>query len=427
MSFTVPTSSTMPDFAGLEPIEVPQSFPVASDAVLIQGLGCGVYTSGPKTGYLDTIQDGVGTMLTVGISYNTYTNTSSSPNPNQKIAVAIGTPWIPFGTSTDAVTEANVGDIVYWKTPQIVTPDSAAGTRSIAGVCTGIGGQAGDTHVGQCKVEMRLSASAALQLISALTGLSFPLTPAQGGTGLATIPAHGLMIGEATSNVASLGTTLGGIPIAQGASADPVLTTQMGQVHNVRGVVTAAVSDLSSFTVASNDGLTYVAGDRVLLVSQATKSQNGIYVVGSVTTGAAPLTRPTDFATGAVLPGGVEFSVNAGTLFANSQWKITTAGAITVGTTNFDAFPKSVTQSLALVAGTTTITNVPILSATKSHILVTRKVANTSALTTGGYATNGAATPGIIGTATVDVFATIAAGTINVADISTLEITIMNW
>jgi hypothetical protein len=175
------------------------------------------------------------------------------------------------------------------------------------------------------------------------------------------------------------------------------------------------------------DGLTYVAGQRVLLVGQTTKSQNGVYVVGVVAAGAAPLTRPADFATGAVVPSGRVVQVSEGTLFSNSEWKITTTGNITVDTTSFDMYPREVTQQLALVAGTTTISNVPILSATKSNFISIRTTAATSTLTVGGYQVVGTITPGIVGTASVTVDATVAAGTINVADVSTLNITVLNW
>ncbi len=71
-------------------------------------------------------------------------------------------------------------------------------------------------------------------------------------------------------------------------------------------------------------------------------------------------------------------------------------------------------------------TGVPVLSA-ESFIGFTRSTANTCTATTGGYVLNGAATPGVLGTASFAVMASVAAGTINNADISTLQALVCNW
>jgi hypothetical protein len=206
-----------------------------------------------------------------------------------------------------------------------------------------------------------------------------------------------------------------------------------GVVHRARGVVTAAET-LATFDSVTGgtirDGVTYVQGDVVLLVGQATKSQNGLYVVGAVAAGSAPLTRAADYATGTVFAKGSPVVVEVGpdgTLFGNTLWKSTASGPVTVDTTSVDFYPRQVTQSVTLVAGTVTVTNVPILSATKSNFLASRTTANTSTATTGGYQPVGAVTPGIVGTASLVFDATVAAGTINNADISTLSLTIVNF
>lgn len=57
---------------------------------------------------------------------------------------------------------------------------------------------------------------------STLTSTS-PLTPANGGTGLATLTAHGIALGEGTSNPNFVGPCASGMTIiGQGASADPI-------------------------------------------------------------------------------------------------------------------------------------------------------------------------------------------------------------
>jgi len=121
----------------------------------------------------------------------------------------------------------------------------------------------------------------------------------------------------------------------------------------------------------------------------------------------------------------MEMYISEGTLFAKSSWKITTTGAIVVGATALAAYPGRVTQSVTLVAGTVTVSNVPILSATKSGVAFTRTTANT---TTATVAYNPSTlTPGAVGTASLVFQAQVAAGTLNNADLSTGNLTIINF
>lgn len=112
---------------------------------------------------------------------------------------------------------------------------------------------------------------------------------------------------------------------------------QVGMYRTARGVNTSNVADLANFTMAATD-LTYVEGDRILLVNQTTSAQNGIYVVGangsgSGGAGTATLTRAADMAAGAVIPNGLKCFVSEGTEGAYSAWNVVVAGAVTVGTT----------------------------------------------------------------------------------------------
>jgi hypothetical protein len=201
----------------------------------------------------------------------------------------------------------------------------------------------------------------------------------------------------------------------------------------VRNIVNGNIADLAAYTVASdaarNDATLNVEGDLVLLVAQSTAAQNGLYTVGTVAAGTAPLTRHWGMFTGHIFEkDDFEFVVGEGTVFAHSKWFNSAAG--TIGTNDPACFPESVTISQALVAGTATITSIPVLSVTKTGFTLTRRVANTSTLTVGGYcvSTGGAngVTAGALGTASVVIEACVAAGTINAADISTLNITVTN-
>lgn len=107
--------------------------------------------------------------------------------------------------------------------------------------------------------------------------------------------------------------------------------------HKVRGITEANQANLAAFVV-SNDGITYVAGDRILLAGQTTGAENGIYVVGTVS-GTAPLTRAVDWAAGDVIPTGSLISVDAGTLGFRSLWRVSNTGDVTVATTAATFFP----------------------------------------------------------------------------------------
>jgi hypothetical protein len=99
---------------------------------------------------------------------------------------------------------------------------------------------------------------------------------------------------------------------------------------SVRAASTTNIATLSGpMTI---DGVSLVAGDRVLIKDQTTGSANGIYVVN-----AAAWTRATDadgsnIAGTEVSPGMFTF-VEEGTVNADSAWVLTNNGAVTVGTT----------------------------------------------------------------------------------------------
>jgi len=80
--------------------------------------------------------------------------------------------------------------------------------------------------------------------------------------------------------------------------------------------------------LAARDGITPVAGDRVLVKAQSTGSQNGIYVAA-----AGAWSRSTDFDETADVISGVLVSVSEGTAGADTTWQLTTNAPITLDTT----------------------------------------------------------------------------------------------
>lgn len=225
-----------------------------------------------------------------------------------------------------------------------------------------------------------------------------------------------------------------------GATLGFVRVGSTGLVRQVRGVVYSNVSDLTAFTVAADDGITYVAGDRVLLAAQSTAAQCGIYVVGTVATGTAALTRAADMPAGARIPLGTTIEVGPeGTYYKNSTWKATatTTGGPLIGTNDPVFYPKVWKQTVTLAAGTYTIgagsTATPdeplfLLSTTGSTVHATRDTVGGTVTTTIMYVAPVASrVAGKAGTAAVEVRSAVAAGTILNTDTSTVSVTITNW
>lgn len=98
-----------------------------------------------------------------------------------------------------------------------------------------------------------------------------------------------------------------------------------------------AVALVSTAPVALNapganiDGTAVSAGQRVLLTAQGTPSQNGIWVWNGA---AAAMTRPADFATGAVEHPGASVFVEGGATGLNTTWTMNTTADVTVDTNN---------------------------------------------------------------------------------------------
>ena len=205
---------------------------------------------------------------------------------------------------------------------------------------------------------------------------------------------------------------------------------------NVRYVVVANVASLAAYTVADTEA-TGVQGDRVLLANQTTGAQGGIYEIGVVAAGTAPLTRVGDMPTGATLAAGFTVKVSEGVSFANTEWFMANTGIVTVGTTTLAQaattgfYPRMVNLRTAMTTGTATISTVPIRALASTSVHGTACViGGTTTLSTLGFRTGVGATgaegitAGKVGTAAIICFWSVAAGTVNAADTSTAQVTI---
>lgn len=249
-------------------------------------------------------------------------------------------------------------------------------------------------------------------------------SPLQGITLLSTVSdSSGGAIPQSTYTVRSVAAT--------GSSLNTLMARALATVAlQAYTNVTGTLTENANAAMSTMDGLTLAVGDRFFLPPgiAAAAADVGVYQVTAVGGASAKwsATRVSNMLNGVVIPTGTEVHVTEGALMAGTQWVLTTTGTVTIGTTTQTWFPRQVTQQIVLVAGTVTVANVPILSATKVGMSSVRTTANTSTATTGGYHPVGAITPGNLGTATFAFDATVAAGTINVADVSTLQLTVFN-
>ena len=146
---------------------------------------------------------------------------------------------------------------------------------------------------------------------------------------------------SATANAIAKRDASGNISVAT-PSADGHAATK-GYVDSARSgldvkqsvrVATTAAINLSSDLEAGDvvDGVTLVAGDRVLVKNQGTASENGIYVAVASAAGAA--SRATDADSNTEVTAGMFTFVEEGTVNADSGFVLTTDGPITLGSTS---------------------------------------------------------------------------------------------
>lgn len=103
-----------------------------------------------------------------------------------------------------------------------------------------------------------------------------------------------------------------------------------------RAISTSNVT-LSGGAPATVDGVSLSQGDRVLVIGQTNKAQNGIYNVATVGTGSnGTWNRTKDADDANDITAGTQVSVTEGTTYGDTVWKLTTDGTITIGTTDQD-------------------------------------------------------------------------------------------
>lgn len=154
-----------------------------------------------------------------------------------------------------------------------------------------------------------------------------------------------------------------GAPSASTDAANKVYVDNVAQGLDLKGSVRAlAVTNLTLSGAQTVDGVSLIAGDRVLLAGQTSGVQNGIYVVA-----AGAWSRAADMAAGSDASGNFAF-VTEGTVYNDTGWVCTNATGLAVVGTDSLAFTQfsgagsgvngsGTTGKLPKWAGTTTLTD----------------------------------------------------------------------
>ncbi len=155
-------------------------------------------------------------------------------------------------------------------------------------------------------------------------------------------------------------------------------------VHASVKAATTANVDLSTGLEAGDviDGVTLVAGDRVLVKNQSTTSENGIYIAS--TSGVA--VRASDYNTAAEIDPGDFFFVNEGTLYNNSGWvqvdTVTTLGTDPIVFEQFSGAGTFVAGNGLTLTGNSFSINTAITVDVNSAQTLTNKTLTSPSLTT---------------------------------------------
>ena len=175
---------------------------------------------------------------------------------------------------------------------------------------------------------------------------------------------------------------------------------------SVRAATTVNIVTIAGGAPSTLDGVSLVAGDRVLVKNQTTTSANGIYTVTTLGTGSnGSWTRATD-ADGSPagdLSSGAFVYVEEGTANSQDQYVITTTGTITVGTTGI---------TWGLFSGAGKVTVGAGLSKAKDAISIALDATSPGIQTTNGLAlTATGVSAGTYRSVTVDAKGRVTAGT----------------
>ncbi len=212
-------------------------------------------------------------------------------------------------------------------------------TLSSGSIASGVNGAFSGTVTASTKVSTPDVEGAAITITATGTDDSVTLVPTGAGTIVASSKRITSLATPTGANDAANKSYVDGVASGLDIKASCVAATTAALAavtysNGASGVGATLTADANG-VLAAIDGVTMVAGERLLVKNQAAQLQNGIYTVTSVgAVGAAfVLTRATDFDAAAEIPGGFTF-IEEGTTNADNGFVCTTdATGLTVGTT----------------------------------------------------------------------------------------------
>jgi len=204
---------------------------------------------------------------------------------------------------------------------------------------------------------------------------------------LASDSPGGQVIGILTGFDKATGNPIVSVDGPTAAALAPFVGKATPTSRQARAVVTANQASLTTLITA--DGVTFAAGDVMLLVGQTTASQNGPWIAA-----AGAWQRPSWFTTQFGALADSNFEISEGTSWAHSTWKLTTQGNIVVGTTSLAFYPRIVKGSQALSGGAATISNLYILTGATCALVDTTAAAAVKGVITPGQGTGSLALTG---------------------------------
>lgn len=155
---------------------------------------------------------------------------------------------------------------------------------------------------------------------------------------LAGLSSTGIVVRTATDTYA-LRTITGGtsnagpgyvvtVSSGNGVSSNPAIFIDSSDISWKQGVRAATTANITLSGTQTIDGISVIAGDRVLVKDQTTASANGIYTVA-----AGAWSRTGDFSVSADVTAGAMIMVREGTTNGSTVWQLTTT-SVTLGTTS---------------------------------------------------------------------------------------------
>lgn len=159
------------------------------------------------------------------------------------------------------------------------------------------------------------------------------LDEVNGGTGQTSYATGDILYASASNTLSKLTAGSDGqvLTLASGVPSWAAGGGAGGTSYTLEPVRVATTANITLSNTQTIDGVSVLAGDRVLVKNQSTASQNGVYACVS----GGSWTREADFNTGAAtLTGGVIVPVTAGTQNGGTTWQCWNNSAITVGSTS---------------------------------------------------------------------------------------------